>query len=217
MKRILFFLSLAVLFAGCGKDKINFKESDLVGTWAHLKSVNAYGDVSENLQVTEVLKANHECTTYYSMTSDAGTWELNGREINIGGAKSTIVSLDGRYLTTKVVEKEGTYTDTYVKVESLMVGTWTVTWTLGGNAQYATFNAGGTSSWQNAKNGESMGTPNWTVGVNEYWSRPTVVYSGSNWDEYDTILAVEQDGDQLRVIDFNGISGIYARGHLTIQ
>ena len=216
MKRILFFLSVAVLLAGCGKDKVSFKESDLVGTWAHLKSVNAYGDVSENLQVTEVLKANHECVTYYSMNHDTGTWELNGSELNIGGAKSTIVSLTSKYLTTKVVEKEGTYTDTYVKMESLMVGTWTISWTLG-TAQYASFNANGTSSWQNAINGSDMGTPNWTIGVNEVWSRPTITYSGSNWDEYDTILAVEQDGDQLRVMDFNGTSGIYARGHLTIQ
>ena len=34
MKRILFFLSLAVLLTGCNKDKINFTEADLLGIGA---------------------------------------------------------------------------------------------------------------------------------------------------------------------------------------
>lgn len=217
MKRILFFLSIAVLMTACGgKDKINFTESDLIGTWAHVKSVNAYGDVSENLQVTIVLTANHELVEYFSSTYDTGTWELNGREFSSGEDKATITQLDGTHLVMTRQAKEGTYTDTYFKMESLMVGTWTISWTLG-TSQYASFNANGTSSWQNAISGQDMGTPNWTVGVDEHWCRPAIIYSGSGWDEKDTIMRIEENGNLLRAIDINGTSGNYVRGHLTIQ
>ena len=216
MKRILFFLSLAVLLTGCNKDKITFTEADLIGTWTHVKSVNPYGDVSENLPVSQVLKANHESVTYYSSNYDTGTWELNGRELNIGGAKSTIVKLDGKHLNTTFVDKTGTYTESYVNAEAFIVGTWTVSWTLG-HAQYATFNADGTTSWEDAVTGTAMATLNWSIGVDIVSSRPVILYSGSGWDgEKDIIWAIESD-DEFRAIDKNGASGIYTRGRLKIQ
>lgn len=214
MKRILFFLSLAVLLTACGgKDKINFKESDLIGTWTHVKNVNAFGAENVNLADTKVLKANHECVTYYSMTSDNGTWELNGRELNIGGAKSTISKLDGTHLTITFQEDKGTYTDTYIKIEPLLTGTWTVSWTLG-DIMYVTFNPDGTAVWKYAKTGNNIGTYEWNVGVDDYYSRPAINYSGPGVGQ-DTIMAASDD--EFRVIDNNGKSGVYARGKLAVQ
>ena len=121
MKRILLFLSIAVLMTACGgKDKINFKESDLVGTWTHVKSVNGAGAESENLAESLVFSNDHNMLSYFSSTVFSYTWEMEGRELAYDGITYTIKKLDDRHLTVTYAFNGDTFTDTYIKIEPLL-------------------------------------------------------------------------------------------------
>ena len=214
MKRILFFLSIAVLMTACGgKDKINFTEADLIGTWTHVKSVNGAGAESENLAESLVFSNDHNMLSYFSSTVFSYTWEMEGRELAYDGITYTIKKLDERHLTVTYAFNGDTFTDTYIKIEPLLTGTWTVSWTLG-DIMYVTFNPDGTAVWTYAKTDHSLGTFNWNVIVDAYYSRPAINYSGLSVSQ-DTILAATDD--EFRVIDNNGKSGVYARGKLAVQ
>lgn len=213
MKSKALFLSL-LLLAACGKEYNSVNERDLFGTWAHVKSVTAgNGEAVENLGETLVFSDDHVLRSYFSTTVFAYHWELEGRELSYGETLYTIKKLDSRHLTYTYDFNGDTFTDSWIKIEPLLPGTWTVSWTLGG-VQYATFNADGTSTWAAADTGTTLGSFNWEVVVDLFTSRPAINYTGINVAK-DIIMAAKDD--ELRVVDNNGTSGIYARGRLAVQ
>lgn len=206
MKRILFFLSIAVLLTGCNKDKINFTEADLLGTWMQVKYVHHSGVVIENQALTMVLKnENHVIWIYQNGAATFEHWELQGRQFNVTAFDPvTITQLDGTHLT--ITSSQGD-TETWIKIEPLVIGEWTAIWRK--DAQYVNIKADCTSDWVQVSSGLNAGTYNWNIDVNLLESRPCIVFSGG-WDDTETIYAASDN--QFNVTNKVGGPGLYVRG-----
>ena len=204
MKRILFFLSIAVLLTGCNKDKINFTEADLIGTWAQVNYVAPSGVVTENLPTTIVLTTNHLVSIYSPGAARTVDWKLQGRKFTIEDMDFTITRLDGTHLT--ITRSQGD-SESWIKIEPLVIGEWTAIWMK--DSQYVNIKADGTSDWVQVSSGLNAGTYNWNIDVNLLESRPCIVFSGG-WNDTETIYAASDN--QFKVTNKAGGPGLYVRG-----
>lgn len=216
MKRILFFLTIVAIFAGCKEKGPAFNESDLIGTWVHVKTVSSDGHTTEDLPSTWVLAADHTETEYFGETNMSGGWKLEGDRIFDPDHPEnyvTLTSLDNKHLTISIKQGDNTLTTSFIKMEKILIGEWTVEWIA--DAQYVTIKEDGTSDWVQAASGFTAGTHKWSINVDEKTGRPVIAYSSSLWYDNETVQSVRDN--EIKVTNKGGGPGLYTRGKKVIS
>lgn len=215
MKKILFILTLAAVVAGCKKDGINITEADILGTWIHQLTVNPDGTTAEDEPLVMEVTADHEMTMYAGGNYETYSWKINGNQIATedihgDGDVFTVSKADGKHLVYSWKTELGTYKGTWINIEKVLPGEWTVQWLAA--AQYVNIKEDGTSVWTDVATGKPAGTYSWEIHIDIAKSRALIQYKGNLWNDMEPIYSASDE--VLWVTNKDGGPGKYTRGKL---
>lgn len=212
MKRILILLSVAAALVACKKDKTPaLTDADLIGTWFCTESIDPDNHKENNPGEVLIFWTDHTAGLYFDGMSHSWNWFIqDGKLIFMEGPycdpETTIAFRDGKHMKLDWIwGEEGLYQESFIRMESILPGTWTVSWP--GRSYTVTITADGNSSW--VLNGTVVGSYSWAMDHNDNY--PLIKFNGGGWSANLKVVDASDNRIETKDVDQAGAPVIFVR------